>query len=212
MLHTFRSHRPQFLRARNKTQCSKANEKDFSVSLAASLSAQMPTSHSEHDRSGAWMHFSTPGICWGCHTGRCSWLSTPCGTGVASQLFTGSEISKPVLQVRFTKHLPTSLMLTVAAPLLPYHGRLCTSFPGAKLSKGQIFSGSSVRYETRALTHNFVKYALPTFPSLRQWSFNVLCPKTPDSDHTHVWMPMAVVHYDSSSSVEESKNQSLLLF
>lgn len=157
MLHTFRSHRPQFLRARNKTQCSKANEKDFSVSLAASLSAQMPTSHSEHDRSGAWMHFSTPGICWGCHTGRCSWLSTPCGTGVASQLFTGSEISKPVLQVRFTKHLPTSLMLTVAAPLLPYHGRLCTSFPGAKLSKGQIFSGSSVRYETRALTHYFVK-------------------------------------------------------
>lgn len=137
----------------------------------------MPTSHSERGRGGAWMHFSDTR----CLLGLPHWEVFR----VASQLLSGGEISfsKPVLQVRFTKHFPTSLMLTITAPLLPYHGRLCTSFPGINLSKQQISSTLLVRHETRALMQDFVKCFI-NLCQPQQWGFNGLCPKTPDSDHT----------------------------
>lgn len=118
----------------------------------------MPTSHSERGRGGAWMHFSDTR----CLLGLPHWEVFR----VASQLLSEGEISfsKPVLQVRFTKHFPTSLMLTTTVPLLPYHGRLCTSFPGINLSKQQISSTLLVRHETRALMQDFVK-CLSTFAS-----------------------------------------------
>lgn len=133
----------------------------------------------------------------------------------ASQLLTGGEISfaKPVLQVRLSKHPPTSLML-ITAPLLPYHGRLCTSFPGINLPKGQIFSRPLVRHETRALTQGFVKCFLNLSQS-QAVRFQWAVPQNSSQwSHTsfHAWMPMVVIHCDSFSSVEESKNQSLLLF
>lgn len=153
----------------------------------------------------------TPGICWEVFPT----LSTP-GTGVASQLLTGGEISfaKPVLQVRFTKHLPTSLMFIITAPLLPCHGRLCTSFPGINLSKVQIFSRPLIRHETRAVTQEFIKCFI-NFSQPQAVRFQWAMPQNSwQWSHTsfHAWMAMVVLHCDSSSSVEESKNQSLLLF
>lgn len=136
----------------------------------------------------------TPGIC---HTGRYMMFPTPhtLWHRCASLLLTGGEISfaKPVLRVRLSKHPPTSLML-ITAPLLPYHGRLCTSFPGINLPKGQIFSRPLVRHETRALTQGFVKCFL-NLSQPQAVRFQWAVPQNSSQwSHTsfHAWMPMVV--------------------
>lgn len=58
MLHTCRSHTLCFPRARTKSECSKANEKGFSVSLVIPLMAETPTPCIEQGRDSTWMHFS----------------------------------------------------------------------------------------------------------------------------------------------------------
>ena len=74
---------------------------------------------------------------------RCSQPSAPYSTGVGSELIVRDEgsLTKPVLRVRFPKHLPALFPLITIARLLSYHGGLRTSFPGTNRTKGKILAG-----------------------------------------------------------------------
>lgn len=152
MLHTCRSHTLCSPRARTKSERSKANEKGFSVSLVIPLMAGTPTPCTEQGKDHTRMHFSDTVYLLGLphreihsvpnppHAAALVWAV---GTGVGSQIILRDEgtLTKPALQVRFPKHLPTLLPLIIIADMFSCHGGLRTSFPGTNHTQGNVFAG-----------------------------------------------------------------------
>lgn len=143
MLHRRGSHTPRCPRARTKTEHSKANKKDFSVSLAIALMAETPTSRSEGGRDGAWMRFSDTRYLLGLPHWEAHGVPDPPALvwAVSSSSGTRAHQLNLFFGSGFQNIFPTSLPLIIIADMFAYHGGLRTSCPGTNHTKGKFFPG-----------------------------------------------------------------------